>query len=176
MAKFFRNSAEVLAERALEPDALRTSGKEHAVRARVGENPEPPRRLIYSGTMPPPPGDAPTGDSFPPRNRRIAKRKVSPFNIILMLIGLAAAIVLYIGNIIAVDQLVHDIHKKEIRLQDILNEQEILRARVNQMSSLERIRARAEEELGLRNPSTAPGWLQVDLEKVREIEESAPKR
>jgi len=176
MPKFFKNSAEALAERALEPDARRTGSKERAVGARVAADPEPPRRLIYSGTMPPPPGEAPTGDSFAPRNRKTVKRKVSPFNIILMLMGLAAAIVLYIGNIIAVDQLVHDIHRNEVRLQDILNEQEILRARINQMSSLERIRARAEGELGLRNPNTAPGWLQVDPEKVREIQESVPKR
>jgi cell division protein FtsB len=83
---------------------------------------------------------------------------------------------LYIGNIIAVDQLVGDIHKQEIKLQVILNEQEMLRARINQMSSLERIRKRAEEELGLQNPSAAPNWLHIDPEKAREIEEALPKR
>ena len=64
----------------------------------------------------------------------------------------------------------------EAQRDEILKEQEMLRAKVNQMSSLERIRKRAEEELGLQNPSTAPKWLRVDSEKAREVEEALPKR
>lgn len=99
------------------------------------------------------------------------QRKVSPFNIILLLMGTAAAIVLYISNVIAVNQLVNDIHKSDVRLQEIQSDQEALRARINQMSSLERIRKRAEEELGLKNPADVPGWIDVDQEKIRSIEE-----
>jgi cell division protein FtsB len=132
------------------------------------------RRLIYSGTMPvPPQAQLPTGTTVPPSNRRYAHRRVSPFNIILILMASAAAIVLYISNIIAVDQLVNDIHKSDVRLQEILSEQEMLHARINQMSSLERIRKRAEEELGLRNPADVPGWIDVDQEKIQSIEEAS---
>lgn len=90
--------------------------------------------------------------------------------------GTAALIVLYVSNIIAVDQLVSDIHKEEVKLQKILNEQEMLKARVNQMSSLERVRKRAEEELGLRDPKEAPQWMKVDGDKIRDIEEAGPKK
>jgi cell division protein FtsB len=86
--------------------------------------------------------------------------------------GTAAAIVLYISNIIAVNQLVNDIHKIEGRLQDITSEQEILIAHINQMSSLEHVRQRAEDELGLRNPTDVPRPLNVDQDKVRSIEEA----
>jgi cell division protein FtsL len=88
----------------------------------------------------------------------------------------AAAIVLYISNVIAVNQLANDIHKSEVRLQDISSEQEILRARINQMSSLERVRKRAEDELALKNPSNIPGMIEVDQDKIRTIEEALGKR
>ena len=90
--------------------------------------------------------------------------------------GAAATIVLYISNIIAVNQLVNDIHKEETRLQKILNDQEMLKAQINQKSSLERIRTRAEEELGLQNPKDALQWIDVDKEKVRELEEVTRKQ
>jgi cell division protein FtsL len=130
--------------------------------------------MIYGGTMPiPPQAELPPGTTLPPTNRKYTKRRVSPFNIILVLMGSAAAIVLYISNVIAVNQLVNDIHKSEVRLQEILSDQEALRAHINQMSSLERIRKRAEDELGLKNPADVPGWIEVDQEKVRTIQEAS---
>ena len=152
---------------------------DHPPKQKIGTlpDPEPTRRMIYGGTMPPPPGpDEPSGAFLPPKNRKVTKRKVSPFNIILILMGAAATIVLYISNIIAVNQLVNDIHKEETRLQKILNDQEMLKAQINQKSSLERIRTRAEEELGLQNPKDALQWIDVDKEKVRELEEVTRKQ
>jgi cell division protein FtsB len=169
MAKVYRNSAEVLAERAMEPDQ-RTRGQQ------ATDPPSKPqqRRLIYSGTMPvPPQAELPPGTTNPPANRRFTKRRVSPFNIILVLMGTAAAIVLYISNIIAVNQLATDIQKIDANLQYILRDQEILKANINQKSSLERIRKRAEEELGLRNAADVPRWLNVDQDKVLAVEEAA---
>ncbi|MBI3587482.1 MAG: hypothetical protein HY088_10165 [Ignavibacteriales bacterium] len=176
MAKIYKNSAEVLAERAREPDPfvrLEPSGK----RATTSSPVPPSRRMIYGGTMPPPPAmDEPTGIPQPPKNRKITRRRVSPFNIILILMGVAAASVLYISNIIAVDQLMNDINKEDVKLQQILNEQEMLRARINQMSSLEKVRKKAEEELGLQNPKGAPVWMDIDHEKVRDIEDALQKK
>jgi hypothetical protein len=169
MAKTYRNSAEVLVERAMAPDE-RTNGQ----RQTSSLNQPKERRLIYSGTMPvPPQAELPSGTTKSPTNRHFTKRKVSPFNIILVLMGTAAAIVLYISNIIAVNQLVNDIHKSDVRLQEILSEQEILKAQINQTSSLEHLRKRAEDELGLRNPTDVPRWLNVDHDKLRTVEEAA---
>lgn len=132
------------------------------------------RQMIYGGTMPiPPQSELPQGTTLPPINRKYMQRKVSPFNIILILMGTAAAIVLYISNVIAINQLVNDIHKSEVRLQEVQSDQEALRARINQMSSLERIRKRAEDELGLKNPADVPGWIEVDQEKIRTIQEAS---
>lgn len=138
---------------------------------------KPERRLIYNGTMPPPPQvETPTGVQLPLTNRKFVKRTVSPSNVMLILMAAAAVIVLYISNVIAVNQLANDIHKSEVRLQDISSELEILRAHINQMSSLERVRKRAEEELALKNPSNIPEWIDVDQEKIRTIEEASGKR
>jgi cell division protein FtsL len=169
MTRTYRNSAEILAERAMSPDPMARSERTQA----PSPNPQQ-RRMIYGGTMPiPPQSELPQGTTVPPTNRKYTQRKVSPFNIILVLMGTAAAIVLYISNVIAVNQLVNDIHKSEVRLQEIQSDQEALRAHINQMSSLERIRKRAEDELGLKNPADVPGWIDVDQEKIRTIEEAS---
>ena len=169
MAKVYRNSAEVLAERAMAPDRRMQSDRP----TDSSTKPQQQRRLIYGGTMPvPPEADLSPGTTRPPANRRFTKRRVSPFNIILVLMATAAAIVLYISNVIAVNQLVNDIHTSDVRLQGILSEQERLKARINQMSSLERVRKRAEDELGLRNPNDIPRLLNVDQDKIHSVEEA----
>jgi cell division protein FtsL len=168
MAKVYRNSAEILAERAMQSDPRPKASPTAELSTK------PQRRQIYNGTMPvPPQSELPRGTTQPPSNRRFTKRNVSPFNIILVLMATAAAIVLYISNIIAVNQLVNDISKVENKLQDITNDQQILRAQINQKSSLEQVRKRAEEELGLRNAADIPDWLTVDPDKIQNVEEAA---
>jgi len=89
----------------------------------------------------------------------------------LTMIVVAIAIVLYIGNVIAVEELLKEVTDEQAQLQQILNEQEMLKAQINRMSSLERIRKMAEDDLGLHNPKGPPRWIQVDENKVREIEQ-----
>jgi cell division protein FtsL len=90
--------------------------------------------------------------------------------VVIALLVTAVVSVVYISNIIAVGQLVMRIGDLETRRQRLLNEQEVLRAQVNRMSSLERIRQMAETDLGLKNSDALPGWLTVSPERVREIE------
>ncbi|HXG38927.1 MAG TPA: FtsL-like putative cell division protein [Bacteroidota bacterium] len=143
----------------------------------IPEPATPPRPLVYSGTMPTStPNLEGQGFVTPPRNRKIAKRKVSTFNIILMLFGAATVIVLYISNIIAVDRLMMEINSLQQQHSRILSEQELLKAEVNRLSSLERINRKATEELGLVNPKEPPIWMNVDREKIREIEEALQQK
>lgn len=107
------------------------------------------------------------------RSKRITRRKVSPFTIVLMLLGAAIAIVLYISNIIAVSQLMNEINALETQHRRILMEQEILKAQINKMASLERIQELAEKDLGLKTPQEPPVWLNVDQVRAKEIEEAA---
>ena len=127
--------------------------------------------VIYGGTMPSPSSQTEfTRQAVAERNSPVRKRKVSPFNLMLILIGFAVAIVLYISNVIAVQQLVREVGALKTKHQQMLDEQEVLKAQINRMSSLERIRKMAEDDLGLRNPKEAPLWIQVDADRVREIE------
>jgi|WetSurSiteA1Bulk_404760.scaffolds.fasta_scaffold34679_2 cell division protein FtsL len=114
--------------------------------------------------------------STPRVNRKIVKRRVSPSTVLLILFVSAVAIVLYIGNVIAVGNLLAETNRLEKRHTQILMEQERLRFEIRQLSSLERIRSRAESELGLRVVREAPTWITVDKEKIRELEEAAAAR
>lgn len=98
------------------------------------------------------------------------KKRLSPFYLLLSLIGVALMIVLYISNIIAVDQLMKEINELDAEHHRILMDQEMLRAQVNRLSSLERVQSVAENELGLRNLRKAPVWIAVDPEKITNLE------
>ncbi len=147
---------------------------------RRGGSVGPDRMSIYPGNMPlgpqtAPPAPPPGRSVLPPlRNRKTVNRKVSPFSIMIMLIAAAVGIVLYISNIIAVNQLMNDVNALETEHRQILMEQEILRAQINRLASLERIQERA-EELGLRSLREPPVWLNVDPERIRGIEEESLK-
>jgi len=190
MAKFFqnsgRNSVEMLVNRALEPEMTAKSPETPARRTQADVGGPAPlssadfgassRPLVYNGTMPGPTGDVASPSVMPYRNRKTIIRKVSTFNVILMLFAAAAASVLYISNIIAVDQLTREINTLQTQHRRMLNEQEILKAEINRLSSLEQINRKAAEELGLMNPKEPPVWLSIDPEKVREVEEALQKK
>lgn len=93
----------------------------------------------------------------------------------IMLIAAAVGIVLYISNIIAVNQLLNDVNALETEHRQILMEQEILRAQINRLASLERIQEKA-EELGLKSLREPPVWLNADPERIRGIEEESAKK
>jgi cell division protein FtsB len=135
------------------------------------------RPIVYQGITPPHSMTVEAAPFFTPsRNRRMAVRTVSTFTLILWLLAFAAFIVLYIGNIIAVDQLTMEVNTLQRRHQQILNEQEILKAELNRMSSLERINRKGMEELGLKSPTEPPIWLSVDEDKISNVQESLKQR
>jgi cell division protein FtsB len=135
------------------------------------------RDMVYNGTMPSP---DPTQQSSPlpgvTRNRRTTRRKYSPFNIILSLLLIAVVSVLYISNILAVGRLSRQINDLEQIHQRMQNEQELLRAQINRLSSLERIGKDAGAALGLGTPTTTPVWLEVDRERIAELEATLKER
>ncbi|HEX9828897.1 MAG TPA: FtsL-like putative cell division protein [Bacteroidota bacterium] len=163
MTKLFKNSVETLVNRALEPE------KPKSITPEIPSQP-----MFYKGTLPDPTGEVSPAALY--RNRKVAPRKVSTFNIIMMLFAAAAAIVLYVSNIIAVDQLMGEINTLQTQHRKMLSEQEILKAEINRLSSLERINRKAAEELGLANPKAPPVWLSIDPEKVRTVEEALQKK
>jgi hypothetical protein len=157
--------------------------------ARAMEEREPPqspisipkireaRDLVYSGTADSfNNGSANANTLQAPRNTKHKKRKVSPFAMVMLLLGGAVFSVLYIGNILAVGRLVVQINRLQTKHQQILNEQELLKAQINRLSGLERIQQLAQDQLGLRNNRQLPVWIELHPERLNEVEEVFQKQ
>lgn len=103
------------------------------------------------------------------QNKTGIRRKASTFNIILILFGTAVAIILYIGNIIAVNQLAVEVNQLQTKLDKIENINAVLQAEINRKSGLERIGKIATEQFGLQYPKEQPTWFEVDEEKIQSL-------
>jgi hypothetical protein len=117
---------------------------------------------------------APIGSVYTPQHKPPAlRRRLSPSSILLGLFGAAIAIVLYIGNILAVDQLLRELGELENRHRQLLAHQELLRSAINRLSGLERIQELAEQRLALRTPQAPPIWITVDTSRINALEQAA---
>jgi cell division protein FtsL len=104
-------------------------------------------------------------------NRRPARRTMSTFNIIVGLFVICILIVLYINNIIVVNQRLADVSELQGKLQRQLDRNATLQAAVNKKSSLDRIGRIAVEELGMKYPQEQPVWFDLDDELKSRAEE-----
>jgi cell division protein FtsL len=131
------------------------------------------RDMVYSGTTPPQTERSDETVNVPssPKNRKTSRRKVSPFNVIVILFGVAVISVLYISNILAVGRLVIQIDQLQKQHQQLTNDQELLKAQVNRLSALDRVQQIAQDQLGLRSPKQIPMWIAIDPERIQRIEE-----
>jgi len=163
---------QIYADRALQPEP-EPEQERGIVIPRVGEA----RDFVYNGPM--------TQDESVPRsapmpgvqrNRRSTKRKVSPFNVVLLLFAVAVVSVLYISNILAVSRLLREIDVLENTHRRLQDEQELMRADINRLSSLERVERVASEQLGLGTPTSVPVWLEVDQDRIAELERALNAR
>lgn len=131
------------------------------------------RDMVYNGS-PQVQTEFPTenaDNSAAPKNRKTARRKISPFNVIIILFGVAVVSVLYISNILAVGRLVVQIDQLQKQHQQMMNDQELLKAQINRLSTLDRVQQLAQDQLGLRSPKQIPMWIAVDPERVQQIDE-----
>jgi cell division protein FtsL len=105
-----------------------------------------------------------TGTPVLRMNRRAARRRFSTFNLILILFGIAGAVILYISNIISVNHIAVEVDHLKTEREELLNAQEILNAEVDRKSGRDRIVRIAAEQLGLTFPQGQPVWIVVDEE------------
>jgi Septum formation initiator. len=130
------------------------------------------RDMVYNGTNTISSKETTTPDGTPLAiNKKQRRRKVSPFTIILILLGGAVASVLYIGNILAVGRLMAQNNQLQMKHRQILNGQELLKAQIDRLSSLERIQQVARDQLGLQNSKQLPVWIEINPERVNQVEE-----
>jgi cell division protein FtsB len=133
---------------------------------RVVEAPprERERRYVYGGTTP----SGWTVGALRP-NRRGVRRKVSTFNIILLLFGIGGAIVFYVNNILTINRLASEIGQLEAEYQKIQSINESLRTDVSNKSALDHISQAAHDKLGLRASQTQQIWFTIDRDKLKEL-------
>ena len=157
-------------------------GEVYAARAMAGSEPSvstisipkirEARDMVYNGTDTMPTKETATPDDTPlVFNKKQSRRKVSPFTIILILLGGAVASVLYIGNILAVGRLMAQNNQLQMKHRQILNGQDLLKAQIDRLSSLERIQPIARDQLGLQNSKQLPVWIEINSERVNQVEE-----
>jgi hypothetical protein len=102
-------------------------------------------------------------------NTKAVRRKHSTFNIVSGLFLLAAASLLYTGNVIAVNQLMKEVNDLNNRYNSIVSGNEVLKAEIARKSSLDRISTMAIQEVGLTNPKEPPVWFEIDEDKLQEM-------
>ncbi|MBP1649517.1 MAG: hypothetical protein H6Q30_2962 [Bacteroidetes bacterium] len=104
-------------------------------------------------------------------NRKVTRRKVSTFNLILCLFGVGIAIVLYVDNIITINRLAFEANQLQTKYDGIMNRNATLRAEVTRKAALERINKTATEQLGLVFPPEQPTLFNVDQDKIESLRE-----
>lgn len=138
----------------------------------IAANPAGSDRRIYSDTIALPYTDQNRMPGYAVRtNARTKKRsKVKTTNVVGGMILFAAAALLYVGNVIAVNNLAKEVNDLTAKYHKTVAVNELLRTEINRKSSLDRISLMAQEELDMVNPSEAPAWFEVDRQKVQELE------
>ncbi|MDP1678230.1 MAG: septum formation initiator family protein [Bacteroidota bacterium] len=114
-----------------------------------------------------------SGYAVPRQNvRRVnTKKRTKTSNIVGILFIIATVALLYVGNVIAVNNLAKEVNDLNAKHNQIISTNEVIKAEINRKASLERISLMAQEKLGMTNPKEAPVWFEVDPEKEIELQE-----
>jgi hypothetical protein len=154
----------LLIERAEEDAGLRRPGKKASAPPPA---PQREKRYVFNGDTP-----RSTAGYARRLNRRAVQRHRSTFGIIVTLAALGVCAVLYIGNIVAVNRLAHEVERLRAHYNDLLRENQILAADIDRKSGLERVTTIAGDKLGLVNPKEPAQLFDVDEERERSMAES----
>jgi len=111
----------------------------------------------------------PSGFVARPNTKKSTRRKVKTTNVVGTMILFAAAALLYVGNVIAVNTLAKEVSDLNVQYRKIVAVNELLRADINRKSSLDRISLLAQEQLDMTNPNEAPTWFEIDREKEKDL-------
>ena len=115
------------------------------------------RRYIYGGDP------APAAAVHSVRlNRRPVRRRTSTFNLIVLIFAVGVAIVLYVNNILAVNQLAYEVSQLQARYDSLENTNKNLKAELSKKSVHEKIGAIAAGELKLQDPVEPPVPIEID--------------
>lgn len=142
----------------------RATGHRPKVKA---EEPRRERRQIYNGDA----HRTPPGYVVPPANRRSQqpRKRHSTFTIVTVLFAIAVGMVAYISNILAVKQLVVEVHELRTEYSAIIERNKLLDAERTRKASRPRIKQLAQEQLGMTEARSPEIPFDVDTEKLQEF-------
>lgn len=109
-------------------------------------------------------------------NRKAVRRSRSTFHIVLILFGCGAGIVLYVSNILQVNQLALDATQLQTRYDKIVSENQVIRAEIDRKSGWDRISKIAVDDIGLQYPKEQPTWFDVDREKIEDLSRTSMRQ
>lgn len=104
-----------------------------------------------------------------------SRKKTKTSNIVGILFLIAVVAVLYVGNVIAVNNLAKEVNDLNARYNQIISTNEVIKTEINRKTSLERISLMAQEKLGMTNPNDAPVWFEVETQKIDDVLERLKK-
>lgn len=142
----------------------------------IAEMPKFNDRQIYNNAVSFPvdmPNESP-GYALPRQNvRRVnVKKRTKTSNIVGILFLIATTALLYVGNVIAVNNLAKEVNDLNAKHSQIESTNEVIKAEINRKASLERISLMAQEKLGMTNPKEAPIWFEIETDKEIDIKEN----
>lgn len=82
--------------------------------------------------------------------------KINRLKVFLSVVLIAIFMLLYVDNAIKINELLENITRTEKKIQAMKTHNEILRSRIIELQSTERITKIAEEKLNLKKPSKVP--------------------
>jgi cell division protein FtsL len=82
--------------------------------------------------------------------------KLSRWNVFGIIFVSALLMILYVGNVIAIDSILEEIQNLNKQRESIRNGNELLQTEIIKLESADRIIPLAEKELGMAKPSEAP--------------------
>jgi hypothetical protein len=123
------------------------------------------RRYIYGGEH-----LASNVPISPRSNKRVSRRKINVSTFLLTLGIVAVGIILYINNILAVNQLVKETAELQATYDQLLSTNAKLEADKTRESSVEKIGAKAAQLLGMQGTADTIGEFSVDLDALEKAE------
>lgn len=123
------------------------------------------RRYIYGGDR------ISSNVPISPRsNKRVSRRGINVSTFLFTLGLVAAGIILYINNILAVNQLVKETAELQATYDQLLSTNAKLEADMTRESSVEKIGAKASQLLGMQGTADTIGEFSVDLDALEKAE------
>ncbi len=100
-----------------------------------------------------------TNEKWLKRSVRAVRRRINRWTVVLFVVCAALVLILYVSNVIYTDSLLRQIHQQRKELDNLVDANDLMRLKIGQLSSPERIADIAERKLGFVRLQLAPRFV-----------------